>query len=156
MDEQTTIEGLLDEILDLIEKAWSLPLSGGKVFVDADELRQVVEEIREFVPEEISRAKDVLLDKEQIIERARKDAADIVRLAEDKARTLVNQDTIVKQAQSKANELISQSQSQSKEIKKASNEYVDDLIKRADASLSDTLAELRRTRVSLQAKQKEI
>ena len=43
---------------------------------------------------------------------------------------MVNQDEIVRQAQQKANELIAQAQQKFKEMRKASNDYVDDLMRR--------------------------
>lgn len=41
MDEQmnnevmATVEEMLDELYDMLEKAWSLPLSGGRTVIDA-------------------------------------------------------------------------------------------------------------------------
>ena len=67
---------------------------------------------------------------------------------------MVNQDEIVRQAQQKANELIAQAQQKFKEMRKASNDYVDDLMRRADESLSENLAELRKTRQSIKASQR--
>ena len=52
-------------------------------------------------------------------------------MAEEKAKAMVNQDEIVRQAQQKANELIAQAQQKFKEMRKASNDYVDDLMRRA-------------------------
>ena len=67
---------------------------------------------------------------------------------------MVNQDEIVRQAQQKANELIAQAQQKFKEMRKASNDYVDDLMRRADESLSENLAELRKTRQSIKTSQR--
>ena len=52
---------------------------------------------------------------------------------------MVAQDEIVRQAQQKANELIAQAQQKFKEMRKASSDYVDDLMRRADESLSEQL-----------------
>ena len=51
-------------------------------------------------------------------------------------------------------ELIAQAQQKFKEMRKASNDYVDDLMRRADESLSENLAELRKTRQSIKASQR--
>jgi polyhydroxyalkanoate synthesis regulator phasin len=64
-------------------------------------------------------------------------------------RTVV--ETILRQAQKQANELIATTQKQTRDMRRASSEYVDDLMRRADESLSSNLTELRNTRQSLKA-----
>ena len=78
----------------------------------------------------------------------------IIRVAEEKAKAMVSQDEIVRQAQQKANELIAQAQQKFKEMRKASSDYVEDLMRRADESLSENLAELRKTRQSIKTSQR--
>ena len=75
-------------------------------------------------------------------------------MAEERARTLVNQDEIVRQAQQKANELLAQSQARFREMRKASNDYIDDLMRRTDEGLAANLAELRKTRQNIKASQR--
>ncbi len=154
MNNQATIEDLLDELYDVVENGWKMPLSGGKVFIDGEESRQILEEIREVIPDEIRKAKAIVADKDQILEEARREADAMLKIAEDKARALVNQDEIVRQAQAKANDLIMQGQMKFKEMRKASSEYVDDIMRRADESMAETLAELRKTRQNIKATQK--
>lgn len=151
---QATIEDLIDEMYDLLDKGWKLPLSAGKMFVDGEEVRQILDEIKEEIPSEVRKAKAIVADRAQILDEAQREAETIIRVAEEKAKAMVNQDEIVRQAQQKANELIAQAQQKFKEMRKASNDYVDDLMRRADESLSENLAELRKTRQSIKASQR--
>ena len=132
---QATIEDLIDEMYDLLDKGWKMPLSAGKMFVDGEEVRQILDEIKEEIPSEVRKAKAIVADRAQILDEAQRDE-------------------IVRQAQQKANELIAQAQQKFKEMRKASNDYVDDLMRRADESLSENLAELRKTRQSIKASQR--
>ena len=154
MNNQANIESLLDELYDIIDKGWALPLSGGKVFVDGDEARQILDEVRDQIPDEIRKAQAIVADREQIIAEARNEAETLVRVAEEKAKALVNQEEIVRQAQAKANDLIMQGQAKFKEMRKASNDYIDDLMRRSDEALAETLAELRKTRQNIKAAQR--
>ena len=70
------------------------------------------------------------------------------------AHAMVNQNEIVKQAQQKANEMLSQAQVRFREMRKASNDYIDDLMRRTDEGLAANLAELRQTRQNIKATQK--
>ena len=93
---QAAVEDLIDELYDVLEKGWSLPLSGGKSFIDTEEARQILDEIREAIPAEVRKAKAIVADRAQIISEAQREAETIVRVAEEKAKTLVNQEEIVR------------------------------------------------------------
>lgn len=151
---QATIEDLIDEMYDIIEKGWHVPIASGKVLVDSEELRQVLDEIREEIPAEVQKAKAIVADRQHIISEANREAETIIRVAEEKQKSMVNQDEIVRQAQAKANDLISQAQAKFKEMRTASNEYVDELMRRTDESLSENLAELRKTRQNIKTSQR--
>ena len=150
-DERMDVEELVDELYELVEKAWNLPLSRGRAMLDVEEVRTILDEIRETMPQEIRQAKAIVADRSQIISDAKREAETIIRVAEERANTLVNQNEIVKQAQQKANEMLAQAQTRFREMRKASNEYIEDLMKRADEGLSANLAELRKTRPNIKA-----
>ena len=150
-DERMDVEELVDELYELVEKAWNLPLSRGRAMLDVEEVRTILDEIRETMPQEIRQAKAIVADRSQIISDAKREAETIIRVAEERANTLVNQNEIVKQAQQKANEMLAQAQARFREMRKASNEYIEDLMKRADEGLSSNLAELRKTRQNIKA-----
>ena len=107
---QATIEDLIDEMYDVLEKGWKMPMSGGKLFVDGEEVRQMLDEIKEEIPAEVQKARAIVADRAQILNEAQREAETVIRVAEEKARALVDQQEIVRQAQQKANELIAQSQ----------------------------------------------
>ena len=81
---QATIEDLIDEMYDVLDKGWKLPLSGGKVFVDGEEVRQILDEIKEEIPAEVRKAKAIVADRAQIISEAQREAETIIRVAEEK------------------------------------------------------------------------
>lgn len=129
-------------------------LSGGRSVIDAERARQILDGIRENLPQEIRQAKAIVADRSQIINDAKREAETTIRVAEERAKAMTNQDEIVKQAQARANDLLSQSQNKAREIRKAANEYVDDLMKRTDEQLTANLAELRKTRQNIKASQR--
>ena len=150
---QAAVEDLIDELYDVLEKGWSLPLSGGKSFIDSEEAKQILDEIREAIPAEVRKAKAIVADRAQIISEAQREAETIVRVAEEKAKTLVTQEEIVRQAQAKANDIMAQAQVKFREMRKASNDYVEDIMRRTDEAVSASLAELRKTRQSIKSTQ---
>lgn len=151
---ELNVEELVDELYEMVEKAWNLPLSRGRAVLDGEEVKQILDEIRENLPQEVRQAKAICADRSQIISDAKREAETVIRVAEERAKAMVNQDEIVRQAQKKANELIAQSQAKFREMRKASNDYIDDLMKRTDDALSANLTELRQARQNIKASQR--
>lgn len=149
-----SIESLVDELDDMIEDAWTLPLSGGKSVLDADKVKRILEDIRLRFPKEMRQAKAIVADRNKIIEDSKKEAEKIIRAAEEKSKLVVDRSEMVKEAQAKANNIISDAQKKAKEMIKASNEYVDDLMFRVDKSLTENLNEIKKARKSLKSIQK--
>ncbi len=140
------IDDILDMIDELLDRAWSLPLSGGRCVVDADKVRDLIDDIRLNIPGEIKQAKAIVSDRTEIIEGAKKEAEAIVRKAEERARALVAQEEVVKAAQAKATELLTQAQSKSREIRQAAQEFSDNCLMKTEEVLVKSLTEVKATR----------
>ncbi|MBQ8752476.1 MAG: hypothetical protein IJZ13_05165, partial [Clostridia bacterium] len=117
------IEDLLEEIDEEIDKAWSLPLTGGKCAIAADWLREKIDDVRANLPSEVRQAKAIVADRADIIATAKKEAEDIIRKAEERARRMVAEEEIYKQAQTAASELLSQSQQKAREMRKGATDF---------------------------------
>ena len=151
MNEENTVSSseLIDELYAILEKSWSMPLSHGRVVVDSNEARQILSELRDSLPKEIEQARGIVAERGQILDKAQKRAEGIIHAAEERAKVLLNQEAILQQAQKMANDLIVTTQKQTREMRRASSEYVDDLMRRAEDSLSTDLTELRGARQSI-------
>lgn len=149
-----SVDDLVDELYGMVDKAWSLPMSRGKAVLDGEQVRQILDEIRASLPEEIHQARAIVADRTQILNDAKRESDTMIRVAQERARTLVSQDEIVRQAQEKANEIMTQAQNKTREMRRATNEYVDDLMHRTDDDLTALLAEARKVRQNIKASQK--
>ena len=140
------IDEILDTIDELLDRSWSLPLSGGRCVVDADKVRDLIDDIRLNIPSEIKQAKAIVADRSEIIDNAKKEAEQIVRKAEDRARALVSEEEVVKSAQAKAAEVLSQAQLKSREIRQAAQEFSDNCLLKTEEALMKSLTEVKATR----------
>ena len=77
-------EELIEELFEMVEKAWSPPLTRGHIMLDANEVKQILGEIRDSLPNEIRQAKAIVADRSQIISDAKREAETIVRVAEER------------------------------------------------------------------------
>ena len=145
------VEELIDELDELVSKSWGI---GGRAMVDAGSIQEILDDLRDALPQEIRQAKAIVADRTLIINDAKREAETLVRVAEERAKAMVAKDEIVRQAQAKANDLLTQSQTTAREMRRAANEYVDDLMKRTDELVTANLAELRKTRQNIKASQR--
>lgn len=141
------IDELLEMLDEIIDSGVKIP--GKKSVLDADKLRAVVDDIRLNLPTEIKQAKGIVADRAEIITDAKKTADNMIRAAEERAKAMVAQEEITQLAQAKASEIISTAQVKSREMRKAAQDFVDDLMARADAGLTANLVEVRKARASL-------
>ncbi len=151
-----TVEVILEQLDDMIDKALRLPLSGGKCLLPAEQLRDCVDGIRANMPIEVKQAKAIVTDRAEIISTARKEAEGIVRTAEERARRLVQEEEIVRQAQEKATEMLAQAQQKAREMRRSAFDFSEDVLKRTEEALAQRLTEVRGVRQSLRNPQSAI
>ena len=147
-----SINDTLDSLDELLEKAWSLPLSGGRCVVDADRVLALIDELRNNMPEEIKQARIIVEDRLSIINNAKKESEQIIRRAEEKARGLVKQEAVLKQAQAQANEVLINASTRAKERRQAANDYADSVLKDAEEVVAASLSDIKGTRQRLRQK----
>ena len=146
-----SIDELLDILDGMIDKAWGLPLSGGRCGVDAEKLRDIIDDIRLNLPQEVRQAKAIVADRAEIIRNAKAEADSIIKTAEEKAKILVSQEETVRQAQAKSSDILAETQQKAKEMKKAAADFADNLMKNVEDNLSSSLGEIHRARQALKA-----
>lgn len=142
-----TLDELLEQFDEVLDSGFKIP--GRKTVVDVERLRAVVDDIRLNIPSEIKQARGIVADRTEIITTAKREADGIIRNAEERAKAIVSQEEIVKLAQEKATEIIANAQAKSRDMRKAAQDFVDDIMRRADEGLTANLGEVRKTRAAL-------
>jgi cell division septum initiation protein DivIVA len=145
------IEGIIDKIEDLLEDAWHLPVSGGKIVVSSENFKRLLEDLRRNLPKEIMQAKKIVADRNQIIEDTKNEAKSMAKIFQEKAKSLVNRDEIVKNAQNTAKEIIFDANQKSKDIKVAAAKYTEKLLKDVENFLNNNLLEIKKVKQSLRS-----
>lgn len=143
------IEECLNELEEILDESWNLPLFKGKVFVDVDRIKENFKKIREALPDEIRQAKAIVADRAQIIEDAKNESSTIIKVAQEKAKNILSHDELVKRAEETSENMISEAKSKARDMKKAANEYVEELMKKTDDVLMNSITELRQARKDL-------
>jgi len=97
---------ILETLEDLVEKSVTVPFSG-KCLVDKEEILEIIKEIRLKLPDDIKQAKWIKEERQRILLEAQKEANNIIKDAENKIASLIDEHEITKKAYEQSNEIIS-------------------------------------------------
>lgn len=142
---------LIDVLEDIIDKGVAIPLSG-KCLVDKEEILDVIQEIRLKLPEDLKQAKWVKEERQRILLEAQKEANGIVKGAEGKIISLIDEHEITKKAYEQANEIISNAQKNAREIRLGTKEYADEILERLESIIQQTMEVIHDNREELNKK----
>ena len=118
---------LLDEIEEIVETSSGFPLTG-KIMVDAEELREIVGDIRTSLPDEIQQAQWIKNERDRILDEARTEYETIIRDAQRQAEDLINENEITATARNRAEELMRTTEDNSRQLKMSTYDYVDGIL----------------------------
>ncbi len=151
MTNQENIDSIILMMEEMLDSAWSIPLSGGKAAIDAERFHELLDDLKMHIPVEVAKAKEIVNDRKIILDEAKKEAEMTLRVAEERSKKMIEHDEIVRQAQARANEILSTSQLQARELKKATGDYVDSVLRSTEEQIAKSLTELRTKRQAIKA-----
>ena len=135
---------LLETLEDILEKSKNLPFSD-KVLVDRSEILDLIKEIRLKLPDELKQAKWIKEERERIISEANKDADDIVKEAEKRIISMIDEHEITKKAYEKKDEIIAEANEKFRIMDRETKAYADGILENIQAqvkSLQETLMDI--------------
>lgn len=167
-----TIESLLDELEGILEEGKSVPFTSNQI-VDVERIRTTIEDMRLSMPDELMQARKIASERKEILSAAQNSADVIINDAHKRAKELVteheitknaeiNAENVMAQARSQANDIVEQAratasglteqaQKWSNDMRQSASEYVENIVGAADESLTNSVNEIRRARQSLRA-----
>ena len=147
-------EEILNALEDLVENSWTLPMSGGRTVVDSAQILEFVKEMRLNLPEEMKRSKKIIKERDEIISRARAESEGIITAAHVQAKHLVSDQEIYKNAQIKANEIVANAQSAAKDLRGATLDYCDNVLRKTEETLKKGFDSISETRKNIRKSEK--
>ena len=145
------IEDIITSLYDMIQDARALPLGADKCILERDKVLDMLDEVIAQMPNELKQARTIVESRNELIGQARREAEGVIRQAQEKARQMVTQEAIYQEAKRKCQEMVQQTQEQIAQLRKVSNEYMDDALRRTEEAIAQSLGEVRDTRVKLRA-----
>ena len=150
MNEQH-IEDIIGALYTMVEDARALPLGADKCILERDKVLDMLDEILAQMPAELKQSRAIVESRNELIGQARREAEGIVRQAQQKASEMVAEQAIYIEAKRQCKEMYDQTQNRINELKKVSNAYMDDALRRTQEAIAQSLAEVQDTRAKFRA-----
>ena len=110
--------------------------------IDTKEFEEVIEQIRNYLPDELKKAKWVMGEKDRILEDAQKEYQNVKKETMEMMRQNIENHDMVKEAKLRANEIIALAQRDAKAIRIGSREYSTEILSQLDKEIEEKKLQL--------------
>ena len=97
------IEQIIGEMEEYIDRCRFQPLSNTKIIVNKDEIADLLDDLRQNIPDEVRKYQRIIANRDAIIRDAQDKADEMIRKANEMTSTLVSEHEIMQQAFREAN-----------------------------------------------------
>ena len=150
MNEQT-MEDIISALYDMVQDARAVPLAADKCIVERDKVLDMLDEIIAQLPVELKQARTIVESRNELIGQARREAEAMVMQATEKADKMITEEAIYQETKRKCQEMVEQTQSRMAELRKVSNDYMNDALRRTEEAIALSLDDVRDTRAKFAA-----
>ena len=148
---ERNVEDIIGALYDLVQDARSMPLAADKCILERDRVLDMLDEIIAQLPHELKQSRTIVESRNELISQARREAENVIRQAQEKAKELVTKEAIYQEAVKRSEDLVGQTQNRIEMLKKAANQYMDDALKTTEEVIAKSLEEVRDTRMKFRA-----
>ena len=145
MNEQN-MEDIISALYDMVQDARAVPLAADKCIVERDKVLDMLDEIIAQLPVELKQARTIVESRNELIGQARREAETLVLQATEKAEKMITEEAIYQETKNKCQEMVNQTQIRMAELRRVSNDYMDDALRRTEEAIAMSLSDVRDTR----------
>ena len=150
MDE-TGVLNLVEELMVLIED--SKPVFGKNTMkqVDAQAAFEILDEIRDTFPSEFAQARQVIRERQALLDEAEAQATRLIEDARSQAITIASEQEIVRISQQQADAILAEARELERQTRAGAEDYADEVFNHVEQGLDTALNSIRRVRDRLNA-----
>ncbi len=142
------VMALLEYLDEELSRGAPVPLTGRRM-VDSEKCLDIISELRVNLPEDVRDAEVIVREKNRILGEAKRESDAIIAEAERRFEQLVNENNIVREAQSRAQQILADAKKEAKDMRSAAILYAEDLFADLEKRMQEHIAEVRRNRQDL-------
>ncbi|WP_069814995.1 ATP synthase F0 subunit B [Streptomyces sp. TP-A0874] len=142
------VQKKLDEIVEAVSSARSMPMSASCV-INRAELLEQLEEVRNALPGSLAQAEELLGGRERMVEEAQREAERIIESAHAERGSLISGTEVARQSQNEAERILAEARREAEEIRAEADDYVDSKLANFEVVLTKTIGSVDRGREKL-------
>ena len=148
---------LLDELEDMADSGekWycRFPPFIGKTVLDAADLFDLIHQMRQSLPHEMTEATQLARDRDRILEEAHEQRAKIIEAAREQAQLMTSNDELVKQAEARAEDILEEAEVEADHIRSEAEAWARSVVERLENYTDRIQATVQKTKKMLLAQQ---
>ena len=144
-------EDIIGALYDMVQDARSMPLAADKCILERDKVLDMLDEIIAQLPIELKQSRTIVESRNELIGQARREAENLIRQAQEQANKMIAEETIYQEAKRQCQEMVLQTKTRMAELRRASNDYMDDALRRTEEAVAMSLEDVRDTRAKFKA-----
>ncbi len=117
-------EMILRKTIDIIATAPSVPLSSTPR-IDRDEIIELLEDALVRVPEEIRQARWMLKERQEFLEKTKREADELLGVARQQAERMVQRTEVVRAAEARARQVIDAADEETRRLRNETEDFLD-------------------------------
>jgi hypothetical protein len=133
---------LVDRLEELFNQSRPIPLTNN-VIVDEDKMLDLIDQMRVAIPDEVKKAQKLIAERDRTMAQATEEAKRTLQLAQEKSQGMVQRDSIVASAESRANEILAQAQLDEEATRDEADNYVIEALTNLEMELERVLNQVR-------------
>jgi vacuolar-type H+-ATPase subunit H len=134
---------LIEQLERVVASGRSMPLTSN-VIIDQARALDLLDQLREAVPEEVRAAKRINEETERIVERAQEEAERILARAQEQAAFLIEERELTRAAEIKSQEIIAAGEREADEIRRGADEYAQSVLVKLEGECVRALQSIKR------------
>ena len=146
---------LIDRLEELVEESRSFPGFGNTAMIDRDSAFDLIDQMRQTIPEELKQARWIVKERQSMLDEARSESDRVVRMAQEEAEKITSEEEVLKRAERQSQEILEESRRREREIRLGAEDYADEVLANLEENLGRLLDAVQRGRSKLQGVQEE-
>ena len=137
------IEQIIGEIEDYISSCKAVPLSNTKIYVNKEDMEELIRELRLKTPDEIKKYQKLISNKDAILKDAREQAEQMIKAAQVHTEELINEHEVIAEASQKAQAIVDRAVEEANSIRMGSIQYTDEMLANLQMIIEHTIEDTR-------------
>ena len=143
-DDVKDITFLTERLEALVVNARKFPMTD-QIILEQATILDLIDQLRVAIPEEVRQARRINQESDRVLAKAREEAEQIIAAAQEQAALLLQDQSILRQAEAKAQDMIEKAQGKSDETMRGADVYAADVLVRLESDLVKTLSIIKKS-----------